>query len=462
MVERKERKLTTTVALTPNLEARLKERAVALEVYQSDVIRKALERFLDEPEPKASSETIKLSEIRKHIVEAVASNLRTHTEWAQHTVQDMLLLAEGGSVFAERMEHFLDEKRYLANQLVPWLIERILFLLRGDLRIYLVIDSGTSLYWVFRVLDEKLREHLATDDKTRDLLKRLVILTNNTAGSFSYIAASNADRSDNSRLGGGKKGVVLADHIKCQVLGGEIVTRYAATLGPETVTSLRRARENAPDSDVKFIGLLAGQWVRLDEKDHHPIALARGFGQSAFKREMLLHCDEVILISPLAKIFHRPYAEICEGLCNDVSGKSYVDVGEVDKSELSAEETQYWTDHWETFQTRSQAVRLVTTFRTKPDQALYAHSGRLQQLFGRWAEPTQQSAHTDFSSLPHFHCRFDLPFGLNEWKEQCEIEFPHVPPVGEARPGDVSLAFLKEAFLLPEPFASWLGPRGRK
>jgi hypothetical protein len=398
----------------------------------------------------------RLGEFQRDLIESVTSNLRDYTEWTKQTILDLQLVLEGESIFARRVDHFRSEKRHISNAIVPWIVKRILFFAGQGHRVYLLIDSGTSLYWVFRRLEQGLKEQLKQGEEKQKLLRRITILTNNTAGAYSYVSASNIE----SLEGKQRPTPVLADYVKCHVLGGEIVTRYAATLGPETVAALRREKERAMNGEgsVKFIGLLVGQWVRIDEDTpHRPIALARGYGQSEFKRELILISDEVFLISPLAKLFRLPYDDIKDGLGKDSSDSVYVDVGQAIKE-----------DDWQDgdrreFEERSKTIKLVTTLRSpskmNPAQALGNFSSAIHGLYGnRYLKrlSDELAEEPNFSSLPHLYCDFDLP---GTPTEQCEIEFPHVPAVGESGSGHVSMDFLREAFLLGEFAQGWHGPK---
>jgi metal-responsive CopG/Arc/MetJ family transcriptional regulator len=424
---------------------------------QSQVIRQALLEYIHKDKQAPPAEPpMRARDFRKQLSEAVASNIRTYyKEWTKETVLDMQLLLEGESIFADRIEHFRAEKRYLANAFVPWLLKRILFFAREGFDVYLVIDSGTSLYWVFRRLERELKEYLKFGQDIQALLKHLVILTNNTAGAYSYVSASNIEEQlDVIRL------PTLADIVRCHVLGGEIVTRYAATLGPETVTSLKTAKASAqPDSrKSKFIGLLVGQWVRISEdQDRHPIALARGYGQNEFKREMILQCDEVFLLSPLGKVFLLPNDEIRHGLGKDkMSGRYYEDVGVSNESGEGEDidKNSFADDGWEDsdkkrFAESSKGIKLVTTIRTKRKEALANHSARLRGAFvdAKWKEPSEELVTREFASLPHFHYDFNLE---SSPEQQCGVEFPHVP--------GIKMTFFRKAFGLEPDYAEfWNG-----
>ena len=56
----------------------------------------------------------------------------------------------------DRIEHFAEGKKLLVDRFVPWLIRRILKKIDEGFDVYLVIDSGTTLYFAFRTLQRKL------------------------------------------------------------------------------------------------------------------------------------------------------------------------------------------------------------------------------------------------------------------------------------------------------------------
>jgi hypothetical protein len=433
---------TTTIRLGQDLDQELKVYLEDNNLKQVDFFRELVRKRLAEETglPKRG-----LREYRSDLAEAVAAHIRTHTEWISETLLDMELLLEGTSIFARRTEHFRKEKIYLARQFIPWLLKRIFSYIDKGYKVYLVIDSGTSLYWVFRRLERDLTRIIQQDAAELKNPEMFVILTNNTAGANSYVSASNIEVSADAR------GSVLSEKVKCHVLGGQIVTRYAALLGPQTVSALENAKQQAireGDGKVKFIGLLVGQWVRIAEDEpRQPIALARGFGQREFKLEMIRRCDETFLLSPLGKVFAMPYERIRDGLGADAAQRFYVDV--------APEAKDNWTkEQCADFQEKSRGIRLVTTTRRTSKSILYSHSKMILGIYGtriKNGAELEKLADTDFSALPQ--CFYEFDELENETEErQCEIEFPHVP--------EVPMNFMREAFSVTDNVApNWNGPK---
>ena len=55
-----------------------------------------------------------------------------------------------GSIFGKRFDHYIEEKRFLSKKFSPWLLDRIVSLLRSGRRVCLLADSGVSKFGNWR------------------------------------------------------------------------------------------------------------------------------------------------------------------------------------------------------------------------------------------------------------------------------------------------------------------------
>jgi hypothetical protein len=420
---------TTTIRLSDDLKAELESvlEGKSMNTFITQLIQKHVQLRRGRP-------IITVGTLRRQLVDRLADHLRNNDHWIPEALLDPdILTREGESIFAERSEHFADEKELIAARFIPWLERRILQKIDEGYNVYLVIDSGTTLHAAFQVLQEEL----ITLAKAADKIAHLAILTNNTA-----IVKAYTSRSTHLKFipYGGQEPIGISDVVHCYVLGGRLFSRYAALTGPETVAALLEAKRNPPlvkaeegqDTEITqgegsancrrrpafFVALLVGQWLRISESSRrHAVPLARGHGQKPFKETLIKICEEIYLLSPLGKLFLLPEKDIQVGLgggSGDPFGASkyYEDVP-IEKD-------------------RDSRIKLVSTYRPSEEKnVLGAHSSKIRAIYPRGEAAAYDPKVDDFigtediKELPMFFYAFD-DLAARTYEGQRAIEFPHI------------------------------------
>ena len=359
-----------------------------------------------------------LRELRTTIVRAISRQLELDSRWIEEAVLDFDLYRQGSSAFGSRLSHYRD-KGVIADEFIPLLVQRALRYAETQPVVW-VIDSGTSTFRAFERLASELGAYA---HQNRKMVEKFSILTNNVPGVTGFMTISQNYKYPDGGPGAFKE---LADLVPCHVVGGKLRSRYGALLGPSAVATLAGARESYPGAH--FIGLLSGQFVRIDDRDPHaPVAMARTPDQIAFKKALCACCDETYVVSPMSKLFvNKDAADINRGLVAHLNKeKELGDYLDVDLGE------------------KAPVVKLVSTYRPSK-QLLFTHSERLKAVLGRHAVlgVPEDTARQHFiadepEKLPSILMPFDDLRELSE-AEQTELEFPHEDT---RQPG-----FLKEFF----------------
>jgi hypothetical protein len=407
---------STTIRLQPATRKRLEGRKIPL----NSLVDKLLNRWADDPtildsqtilEPHSRPTT---KQLRQEIANSIARHLQENQDWINEVILDSELYREGESVFGDRIDHFLEEKQFLAARFTPWLLKRVLWHLKQDRSVIVVVDSGTSLYWIFRQLGPQLLSLIPKEP----LLEKLVLMTNNIPGVDYYMTIS---RLKPLTLPGSPGKVRLSDYVICKLLTGTVLTKYAAVNGRDTEIELRLQRKHA--RDAVFIGLLAGNWIHLHSPEpHYPSPLASGRDQVPFKKKLIDICDELYLPVPLGKIFLSSNVEEINRRLSNREGRDEErdPYGDVPVSE-----------------DKKHRIKLIST--TRPSgQLLYTHSEVVRKIYlGRPGSTYDSFVSSEIQKVPAMLFHFD---GLanRSLAEQLEIEFPH----GYTRDPD----FMKEYF----------------
>ncbi len=341
--------------------------------------------------------------------EKLASNiilkLKKDTSWASEALADAKLGFHSQSLFRERLKHFNKEKEFIVENFVPLLLERCKILItKENKKVFLIIDSGTTLYPFFKKLgNATVRLH----ENKEAWIKHLTIVTNNLAGVESLI--------ESGRVNPNNRFSPLA--IECHLLPGIPLPIYSALTGPKTEEALQKLREESSDNNEEkqpmlpiFIGLVTGNWIRIRRSwPYCPVPLARGEGHKKFKELLIKNSDEVYVIAPLGKIFVENGPKEVNDLLQysedkkDPEGKPYVE------TDISDEEAK--------------AVKLISTSRSV-GRELYSHSKKVDTMLGLGNTGINNFINSlDVATIPHILFKFDnLP---DNKFEQIEVEFPH-------------------------------------
>lgn len=339
----------------------------------------------------------KEDKIAQYILNGLSKDMR----WAV-ALDKVNLLPFAKTLFGERLGHFHEEKEFIADKFVPLLLNRCKSLIESNITVYLLIDSGTTLYPICKKLGQETVECFAKNEKW---INKLIIVTNNLPGveAFMQFGRTNSE-SRYSKLA-----------IECKLLPGVPLPIYSAVTGVETNKAVEYLRREAKkNEEFMFISLVTGNWIQLPKKKtNHPMPLARGTGHCEFKETLINNSDEVYVVSPLGKIFFRhPLDEINKALGfteddEDLAKRKYHNV-KINDDIVSS-------------------IKLVTTSRTD-GRVLSKHSTKVQAVFGIDGETKTDDLKIFQNSksmerIPHLFFLFDdLPENLNLQKE---IEFPH-------------------------------------
>jgi len=233
------------------------------------------------------------------------------------------------SLFDRRRSHFTPEKDLLAKEIVEILRKQIEE--DEDLTIILILDAGSTVFPIFRLLCT----HPAFQfDRTN--ARRLKIITNNLPGV--------SDLTTYGRIG---ERLVARTLFRCRILSGYAHSEYEASLGDQTATDLRNAIKEFKDAiqtsrsdTIKVVSVTTGNYVSVAEG-----ILARHRNHVETKSTMLDVGDDVYVLAPLGKLLPYSAKEV-----NDLLG-------------LSIEEGYANLPNWSE---RRKDLKMVVTIR-KPD-----------------------------------------------------------------------------------------------
>jgi hypothetical protein len=394
------------------------KRGLSVNTYIQEIVTQALksERLRTSGGPPT------LDMIHSAVARGINGLLLKNRDWLNEAVLDIELHKNAESIFGKRFDDYKEEKIALAAQFMPLLLARILRILRQGRRVVLVIDSGTTTYWAMRQLAGNLIQCCRDVDA---IFRELVIITNNLAGVDCFVTFS---RLNPFVPKDEPESTTLSEFVECWVLTGRVLSKYAALTGTATEAALEGQKkflnENGPRTGQKgvdnlsngepgrcndpvFIGLLVGNWIRINEDGRHPIPVEPEPDKdrhAEFKQKMIEICDELYVISPLGKLFvGKTIAEINDGF-RTVQQASCRDV------HISRD--------------KENAVKLVAC--TRPlGCLLWAHSIKVSN-YGKAANEDVKKrfiGEEEIARVPSLLFPFDsLP---ETPSEQIEIEFPH-------------------------------------
>ncbi|HLP46761.1 MAG TPA: hypothetical protein VK469_12465, partial [Candidatus Kapabacteria bacterium] len=235
--------------------------------------------------------TVNLSKVSNILSQNIAQDLKKDITWATETLEKAKIGLQSRTLFGERMEHFRDEKEFIAEQFLSKLIDRCKYLVEQNKHVYIVIDSGTTLYPLFKKLG---MESVHAHEFKENWISNVTLVTNNLVGVEALM--------ENGRLNPGNRFSPLA--IDCELLPGKPLPIYLAVTGDMTEKALKDLPKKKDGKDSFFIAITTGNWIRLRRTDPAcPVPLARGSGHLSFKQALIDICNETYVISPLGKIF---------------------------------------------------------------------------------------------------------------------------------------------------------------
>jgi len=193
------------------------------------------------------------------------------------------------SLFNLRTQHYTAEKEFICKKFVEHILKKYGNPENGKIpTIYLLIDSGSTVFPIFRHLCDT---YWSTSD--RSVLDNIKIITNNLSGINTLQIFGKRDLSVNSGL-----------IFPCKVLPGKIESQYNAVLSSESINHLNftigKLREYHKDNEAVFISVLTGNYLSIKDG-----LLWRGNYHGAMKDAYIINSDCIYILSPLGKIFNK-------------------------------------------------------------------------------------------------------------------------------------------------------------
>ena len=208
--------------------------------------------------------------------------------------------------YFKRLQHFVDEKKFLARVLVeqflPKLVDRICADNPKVHIINIILDSGTTITPVFSHL---IRLGIPTKEGVE-----INILTNNLAG-IDEIHKIDISKKD-----------ALSER-DFNLIGGQPLNNYRATTGDFTHKILEDLWKQQRDSGGKIVslGIITANWFLAGRGLDRIQICARGAGHFAYKVSIIKNCEQIVLVGPLGKIL--PFDHVDELNALTSAEKSY-------------------------------------------------------------------------------------------------------------------------------------------
>ncbi|HII93041.1 MAG TPA: hypothetical protein HA262_13030 [Methanosarcina sp.] len=213
------------------------------------------------------------------------------------TNKDAIEEAYEGTIYGERYNHFLQEKKLLAKEVVKNIGDYLSTTWQSNRKVCLLIDAGTTSYHVFQEVSEIIKDKV----KGTAWKNRVYIVTNNLPGVQYLMMNCKEEDSMHSKVA-----------INCFLLPGKPLTSYGAVASKETTDFIIRENFeqflynswNLKKGEYKLIGITSASYVvrhKGTNKRNYFYPIARKEGHVAIKRSLAKNCDELFLIAPLMK-----------------------------------------------------------------------------------------------------------------------------------------------------------------
>lgn len=369
--------------------------------------RKLQQEELDFQRKKFEDNKMWIEEERNSILEfstqlsiEVANQLKKDVSWASIALDKAKIKPSSQTLFAERWDHFKEEKEFIANKFTPILMKRLQYLCGQYSKLFLLIDSGTTLYPFFEKIGKaSVNYHFQKEN----WIEKIILITNNLPGVDSLM--------QHGRIHPNFRYTPLA--IECKLLPGEPLPVYSAVTGDDTISFLKLIKEK--EKNAYFLSLTTGNWIRIRRSEPHcPVPLARGKGHFEFKQALLEESNEIYVISPLGKVFVEADPQEVNVVLNFQNSKENPEYHEY--RELNIDNA------------KAKDVKLVSTSRDQ-NRVLTELSIRLKSKLGLKESETfgcddeNEDEFKNQTTVKHFLFYFDnLP---KERHIELATEFPH-------------------------------------
>lgn len=359
-------------------------------------------------------ETIRLTEVSAKLGAEISHVLRNNIDWAASALAKAKLTPHAQTLFAERMRHFQEEKEAIARYFTPLLLGRCKNLITSKKKVFIFLDSGTTLYPVFEMLGKELIKGFHNKE---GWIEDLTLVTNSLSGVDSFM--------EHECINPSNRYSPLV--VNCHFLPGEPLPIFSGVTGPDTRSALEKLRSQKDENSI-FIALTTGNWIRIRRSEPLcPVPLVRGSGHCEVKKMLIDLADEVFVLSPLGKTL------VClePGKINEFL--------ELKEENLNPDKKPY--QEMEISSEKAETVKYITTFRLG-NRILSPLSTSAKVMLGE-VEVHDYEIFTSLAitDVPHLFFPFDkLP---DDWYMQLEEEFPHAPTRKEE--------ILEELFLVNRP-----------
>jgi hypothetical protein len=242
-----------------------------------------------------------LVEMSTWLADGVAKRLQVRNSWATEALKAAKVSPTSDSVFSERLGHFNGEKEFLAQQFSEQLVSRCAEHLKRDRKVFLLIDSGTTLFPLFKMLPIEVAKKFPPSGAPNSRFNGIEVITNNLPGVNALMEAGRASSNRFSEL-----------LFPCRVLPGRPLPTYNATVGRHAISFLEGIRDEPLNEDEspgqfkerRIIAIVTANWIRLQNENntYKPVLLARGRGHKDIKEKMCEMADEIYVVAPLGKI----------------------------------------------------------------------------------------------------------------------------------------------------------------
>lgn len=260
---------------------------------EEQIAQKKLDVFSKESDSRINI-LDKTNEITSNISQKISENLINNPTWLDRFM-DQTGVTYNASVYGKRIGHFYYEKAKIAKTALNNIDE--LLKNNHDMRLCLIIDSGTTMYPVFQEIASKIQNK----QLKQIWQERVFIVTNNIPG-IQYLMKTAKDDPSNE---------YSEVPINCYIMPGKPLSVYAAITGGEAEEWLTKERitQNLDvwkDGKIlRIFGFVTGNYVARSEhkgqntRQYFPVA--RGEGHVEIKRKIVDVSDEIYLLSPLMK-----------------------------------------------------------------------------------------------------------------------------------------------------------------
>jgi hypothetical protein len=370
---------------------------------------------------------LKLGTLGRELAELIGQRLSTTSDWAVDALQHVRVGWISRPLFDERSRHFREEKDFIGRRFADFLWERCSCIVREGYprargsqppspnsprrsklatnripKVYLVLDSGTTLVPLFRALAARaLREYRKGE---RDAVSAIEVVTNNLPGLGELIEHGCPEPSRYSE-----------PVLSCQLLPGIPMPVYSAVTGQLTEDALKNLKEKSKSrgENAVFIGVLTGNWIRVRrEGPPCPVPMARGESHQQFEQVLVNLCDEAYVLASLGKVVVGQG----EANVNEVLGYSDAE-GRKDPERVPYKDVKI--DN-----AKARTVRLVSTDRPK-NYLLSNHGVTMKAVLDKHSDVQKalRAAGRVINDIPHIIEQFgEVPA---DPYRQFLAEFPH-------------------------------------